>query len=273
MPQESLCRLLGDTTGRADGEVCQERTAPSLMEGGSAQLRTEKLLLKGNRHHLLPSWNRDVFCILREIWTQNAVVEEETSPKFRSPSTYVQSFAVSPFCLGGQAEGFGGHWFQMYQVCTLLMWFNKTLKTSGKIGVITPRVVPNVYSSSCKPLRKTLRREVASGVIAHRPASRGSRPRSTPARPGSGNPRDCSWAVPTTLPSKSKGPYCSQRSNQLREFLVGGSLSSLPGRGLACILTCSPGFGGRLQVSSLFIFVRASDPSFRKIRNSCLTRH
>lgn len=230
------------------------------MESGSAQVWTEKLLLKGNGHHLLPSWNKDVFCILREMWTQNAVVEEETSPKFRSPSTYFQSFAVSPFCLGWQAEGFGGHWFQMYQVYTLLMWFNKTLKTSGKIGVIIPKVVPNVYSSSSKSLRKTLPREVASGVIAHRPASRGSRPRSTPARPGRGNPRDCTWAVPTTLPSKSKGPYCSQRSNQLRDFLVGGSLSLLPGRGLACILTGSRGFGGWLQVSSLLIFARASDP-------------
>lgn len=43
--------LLGSTTGRADGEVCQERTAPPLMEGGSAlffQVWTEKLLLKGN---------------------------------------------------------------------------------------------------------------------------------------------------------------------------------------------------------------------------------
>lgn len=130
-----------------------------------------------------------------------------------------------------------------------------------------------MYSSSSKSLRKTLPREFASGVIAHRPASRGSRPRSTPARPGRGNPRDCTWAVPTTLQSKSKGPYCSQRSNQLREFLVGGSLSALPGRGLTCILTASRGFGGWLQVSFLLIFVRAPKPSFTKIRNPCLTRH
>ena len=44
----ALCHrnLLGSTTGRADEEVCQERTAPPLMEGGSAQVWTEKLLLK-----------------------------------------------------------------------------------------------------------------------------------------------------------------------------------------------------------------------------------
>ena len=67
--------------------------------------------------------------------------------------------------------------------------------------------------------------------------------------------------MPTTQQSKSKGPYCSQRSNQLREFLVGGSLSALPGRGLTCILTASRGFGAWLQVSFLLIFVRPWQPS------------
>lgn len=113
---------------------------------------TEKLLLKWNGHHCQAEIKTySAFygkCGHRmQLWKRKLLPNSDLL-------VLISNHLLSSFCLGWQVEWIWWALIQMYQVYTLLLWFNKNLKTSGKIGVIIPRVVPNVYSSSSKSLRK-----------------------------------------------------------------------------------------------------------------------